>query len=256
MEVLPIASSSDGNCTLIRSDGVAILIDCGVGIRAITAEIGRDRWQTLGALFVTHEHTDHISGIPTLARRLPELPVYVHDASFRAKRRYFSDANRKRLRSGWTMTVGPFSVTPFPTHHDAESSHGFTISDSHSGLTLCLIADTGHICPAIKEQAAGADILFIECDYDERMLARYPDYSPDLKARIAGPHGHLSNDQALDLVEELGVEHFRRIIFSHLSPRTNSPEVLLDLVKHRFGTTDRIEVAGRKGIDPTSLLFR
>ena len=220
------------------------MIDCGVSLRSITSKVGYDALKSLGALFITHEHTDHIQGIPTLLRRIPHLPVYIHEASWRAKRAHFAGANRHSLRPGSVVQVGALQVLPFETHHDAMSSHGFFISDEDTGLNLCYIADTGHICDDIKEFITRADILFIECDYDEELLKSYQGYSPVLKERISGHHGHLSNQQALDLLEEIGIERFQRVIFAHLSPRTNSPEVLMDAVYRRFGSIERFEVAG------------
>ncbi len=254
MQVFPIASSSDGNCTAVRSNGAAILIDCGVSLRTITAVFGRDHLQSIAALFVSHEHSDHVRGIPILARRLPDLPVYVHEKSFRARRSIFRDANRKKLDPTAQVEVGSFIVSPFPTHHDSHSAHGFSIFDKHSGLKLCYIPDTGHICPVIKGRAAEADILFIECDYDERMLADYPHYPDELKARIAGPHGHLSNRDALDLVDEIGMSKFQKVVLTHLSPRTNSPEILMKSILNRFGRDHCFEIAGRSGISDTNQL--
>lgn len=248
MVVTPLASSSDGNCTAVQSNGTAILIDCGVSLRTITAHFGRDYLRTISALFVTHEHSDHIKGIPTLAKRLPELPVYVHDKSYKARRTVFADANRRKFISDDRIEIGNLTVSPFPTHHDSHSSHGFSIYDSHSELTFCHIPDTGHICQQIKKRATEADILFIECDYDEKMLAEFPHYPDELKERIAGPHGHLSNKDALDLVESIGVNKFQKIVLTHLSPRTNSPDVLMKSIISRFGIDHPFEIAGKTGI--------
>jgi phosphoribosyl 1,2-cyclic phosphodiesterase len=201
----------------------------------------------LAALFVTHEHSDHVKGIPTLARRLPSLPVYVHEKSYRARRALFAEANRHPLKTREKVEVGAFSVHAFPTHHDAFSSHGFSIIDKSDETRLCLIPDTGHICDDIRDEASQANILFIECDYDRKLLATYPNYSNDLKARISGPHGHLSNDDALDLLESLGPDRFRKVVFTHLSPRTNSPEVLQRAILARFGDTINFEIAPRNG---------
>ncbi len=248
MQVFPIASSSDGNCTVVKSNGTSILIDCGVSLRAVTSFFGRDHLRSISALFVTHEHSDHVKGIPILSRRLPDLPVYVHEKSFGARRNLFGGANRKKLDSSDQIVVGSFVVSPFPTHHDSQSCHGFSIHDKYSGLKLCYIPDTGHVCNVIKERATEADILFIECDYDEKMLTDYPHYSDELKQRISGPHGHLSNRDALDLIEEIGMTRFQKIVLTHLSPRTNSPEVLMNSIVRRFGNTHCLEIAGRTGL--------
>jgi phosphoribosyl 1,2-cyclic phosphodiesterase len=254
MQVFPIASSSDGNCTIVRSNGTSVLIDCGISLRTITDIFGRDNLKSIAALFVTHEHSDHVKGIPVLARRLPDLPVYVHEKSFRARRALFAGANVQNLDPSRRIDIGSFEVTAFATHHDSKSSHGFFIFDRYSGLNLCYIPDTGHICPVIKGHAKAADILFIECDYDEKMLADYPHYPDELKERISGPHGHLSNRNALDLVEEIGIDRFQKIILTHLSPRTNSPEVLMGSILKRFGEDHCFEIAGRTGLRSTSKL--
>ncbi len=254
MQVFPIASSSDGNCTVVRSNGTSIMIDCGVSLRTITDVFGRDHLRSIAALLVTHEHSDHVKGIPVLARRLPDLPVYVHEKSFRARKALFSGANRKKFDSAELLEIGSFQVSPFPTHHDAQSSHGFSIYDTHSGKKLCYIPDTGHVCSVIKGHATEADILFIECDYDEKMLADYPHYPDELKSRISGPHGHLSNRDALDLVEEIGINRFQKVVLTHLSPRTNSPDVLMRSILKRFGSQHCFEIAGRTGVNTTNRL--
>jgi len=251
MQVFPIASSSDGNCTIVKSNGTSILIDCGVSLRTITDVFGRDHLKSIAALLVTHEHSDHVKGIPVLARRLPDLPVYVHEKSYRARRALFNGANRRVLDPAQRIDLGNFEITSFATHHDSQASHGFFIFDRHSGLKLCYIPDTGHVCPIIKGHANEADILFIECDYDEKMLAEYPHYPDELKARISGPHGHLSNTNALDLVEEIGMKKFQKVVLTHLSPRTNSPDVLMRSILRRFGSNHCFEIAGRTGISRT-----
>jgi phosphoribosyl 1,2-cyclic phosphodiesterase len=230
LEIFPIVSSSDGNCTYISAGSTSILIDCGIGIRQLRKALGRDRLQELEAVFVTHEHHDHIKGLDALARSC-NIPVFINQLSYRAKVHQLMSIDFHQLDKGVETCIGALTLTPFQVSHDTINTFGFTIAEKN-GPRLCYFTDAGSINRRHKALMKRADILFIECNYNEDMLVAFPDYPNHLKMRIR--ETHLSNRQALDALEEIGLDSFLKIIPAHLSPRTNSPDQLTRELRERF----------------------
>ena len=230
MQVFPIVSSSDGNCTFIKTESASLLIDCGISYRQLSKTIGRSQISSLDAVFITHEHFDHIKGLDTLARK-EELPVYINPGSYMARTDHFRNIDNRVLIEASEITIGDLTVTPFNVVHDSLNTFGFNLRETN-GPILCFLTDTGFISDEMKSHIAGADILLIECNYNEEMLRDFPEYPDLLKSRIA--ETHLSNRQTLDALEENDLTGFERIIMAHLSPRTNSPQQLSAEIFDRF----------------------
>jgi len=233
MLIYSIASSSSGNCTVIEMNDYFILIDCGITLRAIK-QLVKDL-KKIKAVFITHEHGDHVSGLGALSRKLPGLPVYVNEASVNKKPRVFEDCNNIiNIDSGTSITVETLEILPFTTKHDSAYSVGFVINEVGQTKKFGFLTDSGKITPLMKSVLSECSALFIEADYDEDLLRDYEEYDELLKERISSDFGHLSNKQMLDFVETIGIQNLEFVIVGHLSHRTNSPMRVETLIQERF----------------------
>lgn len=230
MKILPIASSSSGNCTYISTEDAHILIDAGVPVKKIIHNTGRDKFD---AIIISHEHSDHIKSAGPAGRKF-KCPVYMHEWSYNAKKHLFQDVTMVDLKPSDVLKFGDLEIKTFSTKHDAKYTFGFLITDTTHNKTLCYVTDTGIITPLMRQYMANADAYLIETDYDVQMLKDYEDYSDYLKERIASAYGHLSTDDALDGLEKIGIDKTSFVIFAHLSDRTNRPDKVLKAAKDKF----------------------
>ncbi len=231
MKIFPFASSSDGNGTLIQSAKASILIDCGVSLKALVMSVGLDIVQRLDAVFITHEHSDHIKGIGILGRKMRGLIVYINHKSCVRRPQHFVNLNTRELQASQIVKIKDLSLTPFELQHDSANAFGFFINNS-SGESLTYFTDTGAVNDEIENYIKSSQMLFIESNYDEKGLLEYPDYSNVHKTRIRATH--LSNTQTLDIIEKCGIENLNEIIMGHLSPRTNRPQWVKNGFFERF----------------------
>jgi len=241
MHLFPICSSSAGNCTLIYNKKTKILIDSGVAVKHIKPYVAQD---SVNAIFISHEHSDHCSTAGAMARYLC-CPIYASKTVFENKAKDLDGCNLIKVKSGNTFEIKTLRVTTFSTKHDAKMSFGFFIEDMESDSKLCLITDTGTISPLIESFARRANTLMIETDYDDQMLTDYAEYDEWLKDRIRSDFGHLSNKQTMMFLQSLDLKNYRHIVFSHLSPRTNSPTQLTKVASDHLDKTtmDKVKIA-------------
>lgn len=236
-----INSGSNGNCYYIGNDTDAILIDAGISCRET-----EKRMKLLGlsfnkikAIFVSHEHTDHIRGVPAIAARL-NIPVYITDGTLKGCHE-LPQACAQHFTSDYPVTIGSLTVTAFRKKHDAEDPHSFTVHAA--GVTVGVFTDIGECCDELKKHFATCNAAYLESNYDEEMLEKgsYPYF---LKRRIRGGHGHLSNDQALELFIRYRPSNMTHLFLSHLSKDNNCPVKVYDLFSRHAGNTN-IVVASR-----------
>jgi len=230
MNILPIASSSSGNCTYIWTDDAHILIDVGVAVKKIIQNTGREKFD---AIIISHEHSDHIRSAGAAGRKF-KCPLYMHEWSHKAKQDKFYNVNMIDLKPSDILTFGDLEIKTFSTKHDAKYTFGFLIKDITQDKTLCYVTDTGIITPLMMHHMKGADAYLIETDYDIQMLKDYEDYSDYLKERIASAYGHLSTNDALAGLEKIGIDKTSFVIFAHLSDRTNRPDIVLKAARAKF----------------------
>lgn len=229
--ITSLYSGSKGNSVLIESDGAKILIDAGKSARALCLalnEIGKSI-DDIDAIFITHEHSDHVGALEALLKKHP-IPIHIVEISA-----------RKLLLRGlsvysdlictyppiFSVRVGDMWVTSFPTPHDSEYSVGYRIEigDSRIGYAT----DIGHVTDEIRDALCGCESVVLECNHDVEMLmnGRYP---YDLKLRIRSNRGHLSNNACAEFASDLCLVGTKNILLAHLSEENNDPDIAYDTV--------------------------
>ncbi len=243
LSIASLNSGSNGNCYYIGNANEGVLIDAGISCR----ETER-RLKHLGlsikmvkAIFITHEHADHINGLPKLIKKY-YLPVYM------------TQSTRSNLRAGWKeirsitfqayepVAIGNLTVTAIPKFHDAVDPHSFIVS--HNNINVGVFTDTGRNCEHLIKNFERCHAAFLESNYDEIML-QTGGYPQHLKDRIRNGHGHLSNKQALELFLNHRPPFMSHLILSHLSANNNKPEIVDELFNRVAGETEII-IAQRK----------
>ncbi|PID40884.1 MAG: MBL fold metallo-hydrolase [Proteobacteria bacterium] len=224
ISVCVLASGSRGNATYLSGGQTAILIDAGLSgieIQRRMVTRGLDP-ASLDAILVTHEHSDHIQGVGVLARRFG-LTVHINDETLQASQRTLGKlADVQPFACGTTFSIGQLSIHPFSISHDAADPAGFTITAN--GTKVGVATDLGIATNVVKTHLAACDALILEANHDPRMLIDGP-YSWPLKQRIQGRGGHLSNEDAALLLEELRHDGLSHVILAHLSEENNAPEI-------------------------------
>lgn len=226
MRYCSLGSGSRGNATLIEYGSTRLLVDCGFSLRMTEqrlAQAGLSAHQ-LTAILVTHEHSDHIKGVERLAQRY-RLPVYMTAGTRQGMGA--SDLPVKLIRFGEDVDIGDIRVTPVPVPHDAREPSQFIFDSGYQRLGV--LTDTGTITPLITEMYSGLDALFLEANYDPQMLASGP-YPAFLRARVGGPLGHLSNQQAAGLLNSIDISRLKQLAIAHISEKNNSPELALGVL--------------------------
>lgn len=239
--ITSLNSGSNGNCYYIANGDDAILVDAGISCRETEKRMGRLglSMKKVRAIFVSHEHTDHIRGIPVIAKKY-HLPVYITGGTLiRAGLNLDKDLIRS-FTAHQVVNIGELAVTAFPKFHDASEPHSFIISCNE--ITVGVFTDIGCLCEQVIRYFSLCHAAFLEANYDDDLLenGRYPYH---LKARIRGGKGHLSNKQALELFSGKGA-HLSHLFLSHLSKDNNCPKMVLELFNRHAGETEII-VASR-----------
>ena len=247
----PLFSGSGGNAIYVAEGDTHLLVDAGISGTRIAKElcrIGADPARLSGIL-ITHEHTDHISGAGVLSRKY-NLPVYATVGTWRAMREKIGAVHRDNigiLRTGTAVSLGGITVLPFPISHDAEEPVGYSFTTPDA---RCAVAtDTGEIQEGWISCCEGADLVLLESNYDPGMLRMGP-YPYDLKRRIMGNKGHLSNEDAGAAASRLIASGVKQLVLGHLSRENNFPELALRTVTDSLiaaGQSASIDVARRDG---------
>jgi phosphoribosyl 1,2-cyclic phosphodiesterase len=242
MRLTVLASGSSGNAFLISTDTTSILMDAGISARRAAraiAEAGVGE-SDLAAVFVTHEHSDHISGVGPIARRF-DLPVYATRATLRAIGRRAGDGfARVPIAAGDPLTVGDITVRPFSTSHDCADPVGYSFK---AGSTRLVVAtDLGVVSSTVRDQIARADCVVLEFNHDERMLVDGP-YPWPLKQRIMSNVGHLSNETAARELARSTDHPVSTLILAHLSKENNRPRLAYEAAVAALEAAGRSDVA-------------
>jgi phosphoribosyl 1,2-cyclic phosphodiesterase len=223
-----LGSGSRGNALLIESANARVLLDCGFAAREIEQRLKRLEVDpaSLTAILVSHEHGDHIRGVGAMARRY-QLPVWMTPGTYHSAS--YGNLSRLQLIDCHTgpWRIEDITIHAYPVPHDSREPCQFVLSVDKCSLGV--LTDAGHITPHIVERLQNCDSLVLEFNHDPQMLATGP-YPPSLQARVGGSHGHLNNQQALQLLSQVPVERFSHLVASHISEKNNDPELVRSMV--------------------------
>jgi len=225
--ITSLNSGSNGNCYYVGNDTEAVLVDAGISCREIEKRMKRLGLfiEKVKAVFVSHEHSDHIKGLPVLIKKY-HLPVYITPMTMRRGGLNFEEILLRTFIAHEPVSIGELSITAFPKFHDACDPYSFVISSNN--ICVGVFTDIGIPCVHLKKYFQQCHAAFLEANYDEEMLEKggYPIY---LKNRIRGGKGHLSNKQALELFVMHKPDFMSHLLLSHLSKNNNSPELVQEL---------------------------
>jgi len=229
----PIASGSSGNSVYIGNEDTHILIDAGISGKKIEAGLitAGVLAENLSAIFITHEHTDHIQGAGVLSRRY-DVPIYATEKTWKHIDYNHSigtvkQKNKMVIYSGEKCVINDIQVTPFDIPHDATEPVGYPVFMENFKLTVA--TDIGCVTDCLKENILDSDILLIESNHDIEMLKNGP-YTYHLKKRVLSDVGHLSNVSTGHLLSEIITNKLKYIYLGHLSEQNNRPRLAYDTV--------------------------
>lgn len=239
--ITSLNSGSNGNCYYIGNKTDAVLVDVGLSCRETEKRMKKLglNMQTVKAIFISHEHGDHIKGVTTLANKY-NLPVYITEKTAKHGPRLISHIS-KTFTANEPVAVGSLSITAFTKFHDASDPHSFVIN--YHGITVGVFTDIGNVCKEVIHYFQQCHAVFLETNYDDEMLehGRYPIH---LKNRIRGGLGHLSNKEALNLFITHRSPALTHLLLSHLSKENNSPQ-MVEALFNQHANGIRITIASR-----------
>ena len=236
--IASLNSGSNGNCYYVGNHNEAVLIDAGISCRETERRMNRlglDMCK-VKAIFVSHEHADHINGINSICKK-HKTPVYITTATLQNSRIYLEKNLINSFNDGEVVAIGDLSVLPFRKVHDADDPHSFLVKGN--GVTIGVFTDLGVACKPLIHHFKQCNAAFLESNYDEQMLASggYPFF---LKKRITGGLGHLSNTLALQVFTTHRPPFMTHLILSHLSKNNNCPKLVFELFSKHAGDTEII----------------
>lgn len=251
IKVISLYSGSSGNATLVSTGGTDILIDAGKSARTLCASLCRAGCdiKKIRAVFVTHEHTDHISALAVLLKK-NRIPVHMAeptaDAAEAACGRLPGLVRHPPL---FSERVGDMNISSFVLSHDSAACVGYRI-DTDDGESLGFATDTGYVTEGMEKLLRGCEEVILESNYDEDML-KFGSYPPALKRRIGSRSGHLSNADCASFASRLAAEGTKHFMLAHISRENNTPEAALLTVKKALDRFPGIRVSVARPDDET-----
>ncbi len=231
MRFVILGSGSSGNAALVECGGLRLMVDAGLSAKQLTlrlAQVGIAA-DSLDGILLTHEHGDHVRGLKVFLKQHP-LPVFATAATAQVVRETgITNGKWKLFEAGRTFAIGAVNIDSFTIQHDAVDPVGFVIH--HQTKRLGLLSDAGFVTRNMTENLRGLNGLFVEANYDAGLLEADTKRPWSIKQRISSRHGHLSNEQVLDLVREIAHPALGCVVLGHLSADCNAPELVLKLLR-------------------------
>ncbi len=226
MKICSLASGSKGNCLFIETGGVRLLIDIGISLRETTNRLIslNIKPDSIDAVLVTHEHIDHIRSVGAFARR-HKVPVLISNKTRQASDKYLAGASLIEFESSYSLSFRDIMIDPFPVSHDCCDPVGFIVESSEGRFGTA--TDFGIVTRLIREKLKGCRALNLESNHDPEMLL-YGPYPWNLKQRIKSRHGHISNQESLELLHDLAHDRLEALIMAHLSETNNHPDKVIE----------------------------
>jgi phosphoribosyl 1,2-cyclic phosphodiesterase len=250
MRFASLGSGSKGNALLVEAGSTRVLIDCGFGPRNLALRCQRlgIEADTLDAIVVTHEHSDHVGGAFPCAKRYASALYMTHGTYAAVSRSKAAlgagSADLRLIDSHTAFAIGDLLLQPFPVPHDAREPVQFVLSNGAHRLGV--LTDLGHVTPHVIDRLQDCDALVLECNHDVDMLARGP-YPPMLKQRVGGRFGHLDNDAAAALLAQLDCGRLQHLLAAHISEHNNTPALAQEVLAAAIGcSSDWIGVADQE----------
>ena len=248
-----LASGSSGNCALISTEKTRVLVDAGLSFKELTkrlASIGEEPAR-IDAVLVTHEHSDHISGLARFARRVPRAPIFMTRLTAPSIEWDGALPAIEPFQAGASLTVGDIEIDSFTIPHDAIDPVGFCFRAQ--GVKIGLVTDLGYMPDSIKFHLRGSQLLMLESNHDLDMLKVGP-YPWAVKQRVMSRNGHLSNELVGDYLAHEFDSSATALILGHLSEHNNHPEIVRMVAQQaldRRGLATQLVVASQK--EPTEV---
>lgn len=236
MKYCSVGSGSCGNCHFIKHKNTNILVDVGLsgkkvdnGLKSVDIDA-----KDVDAIFITHEHTDHIKGAGILSRRY-DIPIYANLETWKAMREKLGkleDKNMKIFKNDKNYELKDLLIRPFSINHDAANPVGYSFT-GEDDKKLSVATDIGNITQTIRQNLNKSDLVVLESNYDKEMLLMGP-YTYSLKKRVMSEIGHLSNDEAAQYCVDLVKEGTQKVLLAHLSRENNFPALAYETTKQKL----------------------
>ncbi|OKZ75883.1 MAG: hypothetical protein BHW00_00805 [Clostridium sp. 26_22] len=219
-------SGSSGNSLFVESENTKLLVDAGVSSKKIEEALANLEIDptSIDGILITHEHSDHVQGLGTFAKKF-NLPVFVNEKTLDAmpkQKEKISEKNIKLFNINEKFEIGDLKVKPFSIPHDAANPCGFNIFKDDKKISIA--TDIGHMTNGVLKNLEDSIFIMLESNYDPEVL-KYSKYPYQLKTRIAGPDGHLSNELAGKTISYLLNSGLKQAVLGHLSKQSNFPEL-------------------------------
>jgi phosphoribosyl 1,2-cyclic phosphodiesterase len=245
MWIASLGSGSKGNATLVRSEQGCILIDCGFSLKQFEKRLQNLSvcGQEITAILVTHEHSDHASGVARVAGKYA-IPLCTTVGTARA----LNIENYQLISGGQTLQLLDMEIDVVTVPHDAAEPVQFVFRQQSQDRRLGILTDSGHITGHMLQAYDNLHGLLLEFNYDPEMLRDGP-YPYHLKQRVSGDHGHLSNLQSIDLLKQINTSQLTCLIAAHISQKNNSSELVASLLQDLNHHSDAVIACQNQGFE-------